>query len=80
MGQGCSWPVVFAVLLSMEKTRAEKAAAQTGACVYVTLEGEEKRKGGKKIEKENKRTETKPSMCPQKGAAVLAKLPPLWQY
>lgn len=31
------WPVVFAVLFSMEKMQAEKAAAQTGACVYVTL-------------------------------------------
>ena len=61
--RGCLWPVVFAVLLSMERMQAGKAAAPTGACVCVTLWGEEKKK---EIEKDNKRTETKPSMLPPK--------------
>lgn len=71
------WPVVCRLVFYGENASRESCCSDRSLCLCYTVG---RRKGkrvvvGGEIEKENKRTETKPSMCPQKGAAVLAKLP-----
>lgn len=71
---------VFA--FSMEKNVKKRGgkSCSDGSLCSVTPRGErgEKKRGGKR-QKGNKKRETNPSACPQKGAALWAKLPPARQ-